>query len=69
MREYMRLVSMLVSIPVALYSGWPFYQGAWHALRARSVSMDVPVSVGIVLASSRASGTRSPARARSTSTR
>jgi Cu2+-exporting ATPase len=35
---------------VALYSGWPFYQGAWHALRARSVSMDVPVSVGIVLA-------------------
>ena len=50
MREYMRLVSMLVSIPVALYSGWPFYQGAWHALRARSISMDVPVSLGIVLA-------------------
>jgi len=50
MREYMRLVSMLVSIPVALYSGWPFYRGAWHALRGRSVSMDVPVSVAIVLA-------------------
>ena len=50
MREYMRLVSMLVSIPVALYSGWPFYQGAWLALRARSISMDVPVSLGIVLA-------------------
>ena len=50
MREYMRLVSMLVSIPVALYAGWPFYQGAWHALRARSISMDVPVSLGIVLA-------------------
>jgi Cu2+-exporting ATPase len=46
MREYMRLVSMLVSVPVALYSGWPFYQGAWHALRARSVSMDVPVGLG-----------------------
>lgn len=50
MREYMRLVSMLVSIPVALYSGWPFYRGAWHALRARSISMDVPVSLGILLA-------------------
>lgn len=50
MREYMRLVSMLVSIPVALYAGWPFYQGAWIALRARSVSMDVPVSIGIILA-------------------
>jgi len=50
MREYMRLVSMLVSIPVALYAGWPFYQGAWVALRSRSVSMDVPVSIGIILA-------------------
>lgn len=50
MREYMRLVSMLVSIPVALYSGWPFYRGAWVALRSRSISMDVPVSLGIVLA-------------------
>jgi len=50
MREYMRLVSMLVSIPVALYSGWPFYRGAWMALRARSISMDVPVSLGILLA-------------------
>jgi Cu2+-exporting ATPase len=50
MREYMRLVSMLVSIPVALYSGWPFYQGAWVALRSRAISMDVPVSLGIILA-------------------
>ncbi|MBP9130939.1 MAG: cadmium-translocating P-type ATPase, partial [Steroidobacteraceae bacterium] len=39
-----------VSIPVAFYAGWPFYQGAWHALRARSVSMDVPVTLGIVIA-------------------
>lgn len=50
MREFLRLVSMLVSIPVALYAGWPFYQGAWHALRARGISMDVPVTIGIVLA-------------------
>jgi Cu2+-exporting ATPase len=50
MHEYLRLVSMLVSIPVALYAGWPFYEGAWHALRARTISMDVPVSLGIVLA-------------------
>ena len=49
-RELLRLVSMLVSVPVALYAGWPFYQGAWQSIRARSVSMDVPVSLGIVLA-------------------
>jgi Cu2+-exporting ATPase len=49
-RELLRLVSMLVCVPVALYAGWPFYQGAMQALRARSISMDVPVSIGIVLA-------------------
>ncbi len=49
-REFLRLVSMLVAIPVALYAGWPFYQGAWHALRARGISMDVPVTLGIALA-------------------
>jgi Cu2+-exporting ATPase len=50
MREFFRLVSMLVSIPVALYSGWPFYEGAWRALQARSISMDVPVTLGILIA-------------------
>jgi Cu2+-exporting ATPase len=49
-RELFRLVSLLVSVPVAIYAGWPFYQGALQAIRARSISMDVPVSIGIVLA-------------------
>jgi Cu2+-exporting ATPase len=49
-RELLRLVSMLISVPVALYAGWPFYIGAWQAIRARSISMDVPVSLGIALA-------------------
>ncbi len=50
MQEFFRLVSLLLSVPVALYSGWPFYVGAWHALRARTVSMDVPVTLGILSA-------------------
>jgi Cu2+-exporting ATPase len=50
MHEYFRLVSMLITVPVAVYAGWPFYVGAWHALAARTVSMDVPVSLGIVAA-------------------
>jgi Cu2+-exporting ATPase len=50
MHEYFRLVSMLITVPVAIYAGWPFYVGAWHALRARTVSMDVPVTLGIVAA-------------------
>ncbi|HXW09861.1 MAG TPA: heavy metal translocating P-type ATPase metal-binding domain-containing protein, partial [Steroidobacteraceae bacterium] len=50
MHEFFRLVSMLITVPVAIYAGWPFYVGAWHALRARTVSMDVPVTLGIVAA-------------------
>jgi Cu2+-exporting ATPase len=50
MQEFFRLVSMLISVPVTVYSGWPFYAGAWQALRARTVSMDVPVSLGILSA-------------------
>lgn len=49
-REYLRLISMLVCLPVALYSGWPFYTSAWQAVRARGINMDVPVSIGILLA-------------------
>jgi P-type Cu2+ transporter len=50
LREYLRLVSMLVATPVLLYSGRPFLEGAWRTLRARQLGMDVPVSVALVLA-------------------
>lgn len=37
------------SLPAVTYCALPFYRGAWRALRARSVAMDVPVTLGIVL--------------------
>jgi P-type Cu2+ transporter len=49
-RAFLRLVSMMVSTPVMLYAGWPFFVGAVRALRMRSVTMDVPVSLGLMLA-------------------
>ena len=49
-RAYLRLVSLLVTTPVLLYAGWPFLSGAARALRARSITMDVPVSLGLLLA-------------------
>jgi P-type Cu2+ transporter len=48
--SYLRIVSMLVATPVLFYSGWPFLQGAYRALAARGVTMDVPVSLGLLLA-------------------
>ena len=50
MRSYMRYVSLLVATPVMVYAGWPFYAGAVNALRSRGITMDVPVSLGLLLA-------------------
>jgi Cu2+-exporting ATPase len=49
-RAYLRGVSMLVATPVMLYAGWPFFVGAGKALRMRSITMDVPVTLGLLLA-------------------
>jgi P-type Cu2+ transporter len=49
-RAYLRIVSMLVATPVMLYGGWPFFMGAYNALRMRSITMDVPVALGLMLA-------------------
>lgn len=47
-RDYLRWISGLVTTPVFLYAGWPFYRSAWRALRARTLNMDVPVSIALV---------------------
>lgn len=47
---YLRLVSMLVTLPVVLYSAVPFFDSAWRELRMGRLGMDLPVSLAIVLA-------------------
>ncbi|MGB5249541.1 MAG: heavy metal translocating P-type ATPase [Gammaproteobacteria bacterium] len=46
-RSFLRLISLLVATPVVLYSGFPFFQGAWRDLRAGRPGMDVPVALAI----------------------
>jgi Cu2+-exporting ATPase len=48
--SYLRTVSMLVATPVLFYAGAPFLASAARALRARTVNMDVPVALALVLA-------------------
>jgi P-type Cu2+ transporter len=45
--ELFRWVSLLVATPVALYSGWPFFAGAWRDIRSGRPGMDVPVSLAV----------------------
>lgn len=39
--------SLVLSLPVIFYSSWIFFDGAWRALRSRTLDMMVLVAVGI----------------------
>lgn len=46
-RHFMAYLSFAVSIPVLLYSGNEFIISAWKAVRAKSINLDVPITLGI----------------------
>ncbi|WP_461349777.1 heavy metal translocating P-type ATPase [Bradyrhizobium sp. USDA 4451] len=49
-RDFFHWLSALIVLPAAAYSAQPFFFSAFTALRARGANMDVPISIGIVLA-------------------
>jgi len=49
-RDFFHWVSALIALPAATYAGRPFFVSAWRALRARTLNMDVPISLGVILA-------------------
>ena len=49
-REMFHFVSALIAIPVIAYAGRPFFASAAMALRYRRTNMDVPISIGVLLA-------------------
>ena len=40
-------IGFAIATPVLIYSGWPFYRGAWLGVRARSLTMDLPIAIGV----------------------
>ncbi|WP_342710182.1 heavy metal translocating P-type ATPase [Bradyrhizobium sp. B124] len=49
-RDFFHWLSALIVLPAAAYSAQPFFSSAFAALRARRANMDVPISIGILLA-------------------
>jgi P-type Cu2+ transporter len=52
---YLRWTSFFLCLPIVFYSALPFYIGAFNALKIKHLSMDVPVSLAIMLAFSASS--------------
>ncbi len=49
-REMFHWLSALIALPVVAYAGQPFFASAAMALRYRRTNMDVPISIGVLLA-------------------
>lgn len=46
----LRWAQWVLSVPVILFSCRPFFANAWRDMRQRSISMDLPVSLGMLIA-------------------
>lgn len=43
------MLGILISLPAVGYAAYPFFSGAWKALKSRRFNIDVTVSIGILL--------------------
>lgn len=49
-RDFFHWLSALIALPAAAYAGQPFFRSALRALKARHTNMDVPISIGVIMA-------------------
>lgn len=49
-RSLFHWVSALIGVPAIVYAGRPFFASAWKVLRHGRTNMDVPISIGVAIA-------------------
>ena len=47
--QYFNLLSILFALPVLFYSATPFYKTAWNAILNKTLSIDIPISIALLL--------------------
>lgn len=49
-KDLFHWLSAAIGVPAIVYAGLPFFRSAWGALKHRTTNMDVPISIGVTLA-------------------
>ncbi|WP_414473725.1 heavy metal translocating P-type ATPase [Microvirga sp. M2] len=49
-RDFFHWLAAFIALPTVAYAGQPFFRSALGALRAKRTNMDVPITIGILLA-------------------
>lgn len=49
-RSLFHWVSAMIGVPAIVYAGRPFFASAWKVLRHGKTNMDVPISIGVTIA-------------------
>ncbi|MCR4305358.1 MAG: heavy metal translocating P-type ATPase [Gallionella sp.] len=48
-RNFFHWMGCFLATPTLLYSGYPFYKGAWSGLRNARLTMDLPIAIGLTV--------------------
>jgi Cu2+-exporting ATPase len=49
-RDMFHWLSALIALPAVAYAGRPFFRSAWSAVRVGRTNMDVPIAIGVIVA-------------------
>lgn len=46
--ELFNALTVILAFPVMFFSAWPFYRNAWNAVKNKTVSIDIPISIALI---------------------